>query len=191
VPSASPPRRGSGSKSPGSRPFWGILLKPAEQIPAQAGFWSDPTRVPSTADPGRPPDDRSTLPGGLLSSAPAPVGLHSPADPNHPCCPNHPASLYCTSISLAGAIDPHLARRIWPARRIRDPRGYLILRITRIHHANRRKLQQMGLKSLMVHRVAVAAPRAAPFHDPEGFGTAGSTRSFVIMAEAYFRSGVR
>jgi hypothetical protein len=35
---------------------------------------------------------------------------------------------------LAGAIDPHLAWRIWPARRIWDPREYQILRVTRILH---------------------------------------------------------
>jgi hypothetical protein len=37
----------------------------------------------------------------------------------------------------------------------------------------------------------VFRPRAAPLHDHEGFSTARSTKSFVIMAEAYFRSGVR
>jgi hypothetical protein len=73
-----------------------------------------------------------------------------------------------------------------------DPSEYLILRVTRIHHANQRKPWRLRLKRLMMHRVVVAAcPGAAPFHDPEGFGTAGNTRSFVIMVEAYFRSGVR
>jgi hypothetical protein len=65
--------------------------------------------------------------------------------------------------------------------RTRAPREYLILRVTRILHADRRKLWRLRLKSLLVHRVVAAeARRAAPFHDPEG-----------IMAEAYFRSGVR
>ena len=119
----------------------------------------------------RPADCRSQLSGRrrvhVASSAPQfsarPVGLHSHADLNHP------ASLCCTSYALASAIDPHLARRIWPARRIWDPRSYQILRVTRIHHANRRELWRMRLKRLLVHQVDVAAcPGAAPFHDPEG-----------------------